>query len=155
MTHACYDCRRNGLGFPCHIGGRPNPRLVAKANLDRIKLDGHIEHEPWWQFECFHEANTSDPELCWRIICEAVPLLGTPQQAATFAAGLPEDFAKDHLPAFIDRIEALARESPRFRFVLSGIWPPLDARDDFPRQRFERARAPGPWIDHGDPLPPA
>ena len=62
-----------------------------------------------------------------------------------------EDLIASHGADFIDRIEADADASPRFRYLLSGVW-----KSQTPAllwARIEAARAPGPDMDAGDPLP--
>jgi len=75
-----------------------------------------------WAFGLGGRLAANDPELAWTFILgviEAVPetVLGY------VGASEVEDFCWEVAPAFIERIEAEAARSPRFRIALGSVWP--------------------------------
>jgi len=64
---------------------------------------------------------SNDPDRAWRLICEIIRQITDDAALAYAAAGPLEDLLKRH-PAFIDRVEDLARRDARFRHALSGVW---------------------------------
>jgi hypothetical protein len=69
------------------------------------------------------------------------------------AAGALEDITADHGPVVIGQIEELAHRSARFRYMLSGVWTRGEGPNGETWQRELKARAQGPDMDKGDPLP--
>jgi hypothetical protein len=107
-----------------------------------------------WSFQCVSHLTRVDPEALWPFILAAVPKLTTRAAVAYFSAGPPEDLISRYGPAFIDRIEAEARRSPRFKFVLTGVWA-QGKQNTAVWKRIEVLQASGPKLDNGDPLPDA
>jgi hypothetical protein len=63
-----------------------------------------------------------NPERAWQCIIYA---LNSPECAEHFgvlAAGPLEDLLSYHGPAFIDRVEALVHQNPKFASLLGGVW---------------------------------
>jgi len=96
----------------------------------------------------------SAPEIAFEIVLLMIDAITTSRQASHVAAGPLEEIIAEHGPQFIDRIEVLARRSPRIRFVLTGVWP-LGNKNTPVWARIVALRATGPHIDRGDDLPPA
>lgn len=68
-----------------------------------VHLDG--ESEPLWQF-----------------ILACYKLEMSPKVFAILAAGPLEDFLADFGPIYIERVETLARQDPKFNDLLGGVW---------------------------------
>lgn len=62
------------------------------------------------------------PELAWQAIVTALEQPRMEAHLGLLAAGPLEDLLSKHGPAFIDRVEALARADPKFAWVLGGVW---------------------------------
>jgi hypothetical protein len=77
---------------------------------------------------------TGRPEEAWPIIVAAIELTGDDDTLAALGAGDLETLVVNYGPAFIDRIEAEAQTSERFRRALkfvwastSSVWPRIEA----------------------------
>jgi len=64
--------------------------------------------------------------------------LDTVNDAGALAAGALDLFIATHGETMIEQVEAMARRSPRFRFVLTGVWPQLRSHEDY-WKRVEKA----------------
>lgn len=108
-----------------------------------------------WSVICVMELG-AHPEEAWIFVREALAAAGTVWQAVMIAAGPLEDLIAEHGAAVIDRIEREARQSPRFCFALTGVWPQGNQRSPvWARVEAARAAAKARGIDAGGPLPPA
>jgi hypothetical protein len=63
-----------------------------------------------------------EPEALWEAIVELSRMELTKEQIALLAAGPVEDLLTNHGPAYIDRVEIEARQRPKFRYLLGGVW---------------------------------
>ena len=79
-----------------------DPRFEAHVTLDEIR--------------------TTDLERCWSVILKIFMLDRSDQLLANLAAGPLEDLLAQHGERFIERVETLARQEPRFRFTLQMVW---------------------------------
>lgn len=93
-------------------------------------------------------------DLVWAFLRAATARATTDRQLAMLAAGPLEDLIARHGASVIDRVEHLARRAPRFRYLLSGVWP-QGRRDTDIWRRIEAARRPGlaRGIDSPAPFP--
>jgi hypothetical protein len=104
-----------------------------------------------WTFAVIDALVQDHPDLACDALLATLPLCATPDEVSLLAAGPVEDLLALHGAQVIGRIETAARSSARMRFLLSGVW-----QRDMPALLWARvtaARAPGPDIDAGDPLP--
>ena len=106
----------------------------------------------FWTFELMDWLATHRPDTAWEVLRATLDHCTRAEEVAFLAAGPAEDLIRTHGPALIDRIATSAAHSARVRFLLSGVWqgdtPPLLWA------RIVSARAPGPALDDGAPLPP-
>jgi Family of unknown function (DUF6869) len=65
---------------------------------------------------------TDEPERAWPVICKVIQQISDDDILAYVAAGPLEDILVHHPHAFIDRVEALARQDAHFRRTVSGVW---------------------------------
>lgn len=92
------------------------------------------------------------PALAFEVILATLSLCDSPETVSLLAAGPTEDLLATHGATVIDRFETVARTSALMRFLLSGVW-----QQGMPAllwARVQTARAPGPDMDEGAPLPP-
>ncbi|MDQ2091429.1 DUF6869 domain-containing protein [Marimonas arenosa] len=137
---------------PCQRDGQFSADRVAAAVLAHYAA-AEADEAYAWAYSCLSSLEYDDPEMAWDLTLRMIRLVSTTQIAGVVAAGSLEQLLADHPDAFVPRAETLARTSARFRFMLSGVWP--QKRQDSPGwQRILAARAPGPDMDAGDPLPP-
>jgi hypothetical protein len=108
-------------------------------------FDANKREEPTPQpilrlFDLPHEA----PEEAWKFIEMVLHHPHFDEVRDILAAGPLEDLITEHGTAFIDRIEALARSSDRFRSLLGGVW--VDS-DDTPvwKRVYEAAKIAPPF----------
>jgi hypothetical protein len=101
---------------------------IAYARLDRSPSDD--EHDKGW---VLYDLAQFDPELAWQVIVE---LLSRYTEADLFSeleteakevlsnvgAGPLENLLAEHGSAFIERIEAKARQDRRFFWTLGCVW---------------------------------
>lgn len=78
------------------------------------------------------------PELLWQFIIAAYKRDMPDIAMASLAAGPLEDLLAHHGPEYIDRIETLVRQDPKFRHLLGGVWK--NAMTDEIWQRVQAAR---------------
>ncbi len=112
----------------------------------------HDDHPDGWAIDWMLDSFGRDPELDWQVIQWIAENSANRWSCAMLAAGPLEDLIGDHGATFISRLERHARTSPRWRFILSGVWP-QGQRDSDVWRRVEAARDGGPRMDAGDPLP--
>lgn len=117
--------------------------------------DSDANQEITWVWDLMFHLCQNAPTIALEcILCAARQPLSQ-FQASCIAAGSLEDIIADHGPDMIERIEELASESARFRYLLSGVWPRGQDIEGDIWQRVLRARAPGPDMDQGARVPPA
>jgi hypothetical protein len=105
----------------------------AEDELDRI-VDAWIAYytaakgsperkENWWAVET--EMNwmaDSQAELLWEFVNVAYKRELPDNVIAALAAGPLENLLADHGPQYIDRVVTLARQAPKFNYLLGGVW---------------------------------
>ena len=84
-------------------------------------------------FAAVMDADRDDPERGLAYLALAMQKYDDPAFLGLLAAGLLEDLLRDPTPEILARILAEARKTPRFRWMLSGVWLHVIA---------ERARGP-------------
>ena len=89
------------------------------------------------------------PERGMAYLALAMSRYDDPHFLGVMAAGLLEDLLHDPSPELLDRIIAEARKTPRFRWMLSGVWLHAIAE----RARMAVKEAAGGW-ELEQPLPP-
>ena len=133
-------------------GDLPLPRLAERyLSLISVDEDAYGTHPEVWTADLMFDLVRDHPDLAFDAICATLERCTAPQQVAMLAAGPLEDLLTEHGPAWIDRIEAEAATSPRFRYALTGVWK--NEIKPLVWARVETARH-GPSLDNGDPLPP-
>ena len=154
MSAACLDCEHGGQEFPCRTNGAFDAAKVAREYTTHVvrapNTDDAIDH---WSYDCVEEICNEAPTDALAFVIAVLPLLETNQEAAYFAAGPLEVLIAYSGEAVIDQIETLSRQSPRFRFVLTGVWPLGNGGTEL-WARVEKARKGGAHIDR-DQIPPA
>jgi hypothetical protein len=63
-----------------------------------------------------------EPEECWRFIQIACALPLSKDQLGLLGAGMLEDLMDAHGSAFLDRVEAAAKESAAMQTVVDAVW---------------------------------
>ena len=90
--------------------------------LQYAKINSAEHTSKFWSFEEMARLQTSDPERCWAIILKIFALDQSDHLLANLAAGPLEDLLAAHGERFIERVETLARQEPRFRFLTRMVW---------------------------------
>lgn len=129
--------------------GRFADRYVALISVDE---DAYGTHPEVWTADLMFDLVRDHPELAFEAIRATLDRCSTPEQVAMLAAGPIEDLLTEHGPDWIDRIEAEAGASDRFRYALTGVWK--NEIKALIWARVEAVRG-GPSLDDGDPVPPA
>jgi hypothetical protein len=73
-------------------------------------------------FDTLADLLGADPERCWRIIVKIFEEDQSDWLLSNLAAGPIEDLLARHGEHFIARIETMARQVPRFRVTIQGVW---------------------------------
>ena len=136
-------------------GDLPVARLAARwVGYLRATMaeEAPQDHPEFWTFSLLVDLARDAPDLCMDTVIAALDLCLTPNEVALVAAGPLEDVIVAQGLAVMDRIEAEAARSARFRYALSGVWPQGSAGTPL-WQRVEAARAGEPGIDSGAPVP--
>jgi len=153
----CFDCERNGLGHPCRRDGLFDVATFAAAYVAQSPEveadDGTSNEDLHWTFTCGHSLAQDWPDVCLDVVIACLLRISTPHQADYLAAGNLEDVIRKHGDTIIERIELLARRSPRFRYLLTGVWP-QGQQDGAIWARIVAARGNGRHIGDGGPIPP-
>ena len=138
MLPECFDCRFNVGGHRCvGANGQLDYAHIAAAYLANyrhssaehdgsempVDADGiPIPNANAWAFECVYEIAQSHPEHLLPFLVEGMDACANAGEVAYFAAGPVEDALDKHGTQLIDRIELMARRSPKVRLFLSGVW---------------------------------
>jgi hypothetical protein len=138
-------------------GDLPVPRL-AELHMAFLSETAEAEepalHPLFWTYDLLDSIVRRNPGLALEVVLACLDRATSPEDVAQIAAGALEDLVAHHGEHVIDRIEQAALASARVRYALSGVWP--QGRGGGPVwPRILAARAPGPDMDRGDPLPPA
>lgn len=152
MTAApvCWDCEWHDRGFPCRTDGKLDFDRLAQTYLDDVETDPDADLH--WCQTCVMNLEANHPDRCFALVMACLPKITTRDQAGIVAAGPLEELVAQHGDAMIGRIEDMARQSARFRYVLSGVWP--QGEQDGPIwARVLQARSPGPSIEDDGPIP--
>ena len=99
--------------------------------------------ENWWAVEQVLEwsgKSAGDAEKLWRFILAAYGREMSDAAMASLAAGPLEDLLAHHGPAYIGRVEELARSEPRFNLLLGGVWRNAMTEDVWRRVQAARLR---------------
>lgn len=80
------------------------------------------DHPLFWASERFMLADGPSPDDCWRAILAVLARRPSEQVLGMLAAGPLEDLIEYSGQDFIGRIEHEARVSPKFRWLLGGVW---------------------------------
>ncbi len=154
----CLACRYRAE-HPCRPGGLFDADRVAQVLATFIEAsslrpsDRARKRQSEWADDCVMELAFHSPEMAFRVLLLTMIELKTPAEAMALAAGALETLIATHGDLFIERIENLARQSPRFRYLLTGVWP--QGKKHSPTwQRVENARRDAPRVAPDDPLPP-
>lgn len=125
----CSQCALKDEGYPCRrADGALDLEKIARTLVASRKayvsdpIDGKLEAETRWASECAYEIEEHHPDLALALVIAAMDACDTVEDAAFIAAGVVEGMVVKHGPQLIDSIELLAEHSPKFRFILSGIW---------------------------------
>ena len=110
----------------------------AKAAMGRASANSRQ-----WAFDEMNRFVREEPELAWPMIVEMVRRSTDDRILAFVAAGPLEDLIGLHGSTFIGRIETVARDDPRFRTALSGVWADVPADIE---QRLARLIGDGPRL---------
>jgi hypothetical protein len=116
------------------------------------------DHPDAWTWYAFDDLARSEPDLCLDLVLATLMVCATPAETALLAAGPLEDVITRNGAEVIDRIEALARSVPRFRYALWAVrWQGTDGEAEGAEvwARVTAARAAGPAFRFSSPtLPP-
>lgn len=115
-------------------------RWIAYWNVDPPKHDGE---ESDYLNDMLMPGCDCDPEVLWRFIKATYKREIPERHLALLAAGPLEDLIAEHGYDYIDRIETEARQNPRFRHVLGGVWRNSSASDVW--SRIEAIRGNEVW----------
>lgn len=88
----------------------------------------------YWAWEVVDSAVRDTPQLGWSLVLQLIAQAPSNEMLAHVAAGPLEDFVVQHVGTYIEQIEYHAREDPKFRFALTGVW----CEGDIPHDLFER-----------------
>ena len=102
--------------------------------------EGSPERESnWWAIEQVLDwALNREGEQLWQFITATYKRDLSDRAVGALAAGALEDLLAKHGPEFIDRVEVLARQDPKFNYLLGGVW--RNTMTDEVWQRVQKAR---------------
>lgn len=97
---------------------QPAPRTLAPEDEQLLKAWFSYERH-FWSFDAMHTLVGEDPYTAWTILLEMLRRTDDEDRIGALAAGPLEDLLGPHL---FDRIAAEARNNPKLRQALSGVW---------------------------------
>lgn len=125
----CISCAWDEFYHPCRrTDGNFDFAFVAAGIVrhGRAFTDGMPdEHQvagTSWAFFCGMEIVDSHPEHGLALIVAVMDACETLDDVGIVSAGITEDFVVKQGASHIGAIEKLANASPKFRYILSGIW---------------------------------
>jgi hypothetical protein len=140
----CFACEFEKRGFPCRgVQGEYLMDKVARAFCEHYRLSGAPDA---WAAECVSELVMESPQMALDFILRALAVFETDEDLALLAAGPLEDLLDYHSQDIIDRLEAEAASSARFRLLLSGVRVRPNVRPEI-RRRLQIAILNGPRPD--------
>lgn len=89
--------------------------------------------EKFWAYEQLSDLRMNDSELCWEIIINIMERDISDKVLANLGAGPLENLLAIHGATFIERVEALSRQDPKFRKLLGIVWQNLTPDDIWER----------------------
>jgi len=143
----CFECHFEGGGFPCRRNGNFNVDHLAAAYVAAMPEKERASQEIdglHWTVNCVFELEHEHPELCLEVVLASLKLVKTSFQAGYLAAGPLEQIIADHGERVIEGVETMARQSRRFRYLLTGVWP--QGNDD--NQVWQRVLKARGWASH-------
>ncbi len=158
----CFDCKYVGGDYPCRTAnGRFDVAKVAEAIVAHGREYQHAVPMPQqveenaiaWIIDCVFETIEDHPALLVPLIVAAMDACQTPDDAANVAAGLVEDSLIKHGRALVSDVEALAAASPKFSYILSGVWSRGGKIDADVWRRVGMAVAKHPRMSNDDRAP--
>ena len=108
-------------------------RAFARPDVEDLKRIVTVYHE-WscrsdpkddaWpdELEFWFGSSEEDPDIGLALIMIAAATYDEPDFLAVVSAGLLEDLVDSADDEFLDRVLAEARKTPRFMWLLSGVW---------------------------------
>lgn len=106
----------------------------------QTKVDLDVDIAAGWAHEYLFDRLTmeNDPESVWNFILAVYKRELNGRLISILAAGPVEDLLAYFGPKYIDRVELLARQDPKFKDVLGGVWK--NAMTDEVWNRVQSAR---------------
>lgn len=134
-------------------------RALARPDIDELRriLAIHrrnsLNDANDWPDECSSVimSGHDDPDLALSLVILASASFDEPEYLGLMAAGPLEDVLRHPGAHFLERIADEARRTPRFRWMLSGVW--LHAIHPEHVEAVQDAIG-DMSMDRGDPLPP-
>jgi hypothetical protein len=132
----CFACEFEKQDFPCRgVQGEYLMDQVARALCEYYRSGGDPDA---WAAECVSELIMESPQMAFDFILRALAVFEAVEDVALLAAGPLEDLLDYHGERIIDRIEAEAAASARFRLLLSGVRGRPSVRPEI-RRRLQNA----------------
>lgn len=122
----------------------------SRASRTRGAKDPHPDA---WTWKVVDDLSRTVPDLCLDLLCAAVERCSHLDDLGHLAAGHLEDLIAQGGAEVVARIEGLARENPRFRLALTGVWP-QGGRGTAVWRRIEAARQGDVTLETATELPP-
>lgn len=97
---------------------QPAPRTLAPEDEQLLKAWFTYQHH-FWSFDAMSTLVGEEPETAWTILLEMLRRTDDERRIGVLAAGPLEDLLGPHM---FDRIAAEARNNPKLRQALSGVW---------------------------------
>lgn len=120
----CYWCEYAGRGKPCRSRGVRDFEQMATAFVSHWEATtaGGTGEDHAWIGDCVGELEREAPEAALYFILLTLDRLKSGEVLAVLAAGPLENALSHGGAQIIDRVERIAKLSPKFRLLLSGIW---------------------------------
>lgn len=101
---------------------------MNQTKSDPEIVDAYLRHFAekdsglFWGWEEVQNCLSSDPGRAWRVTLQLIAAAKTPEALSYIAAGPLEDLLYARGKQYIDEVERLARQDPKFRLALRSVY---------------------------------
>jgi hypothetical protein len=121
-----------------------SPELHPRSDAELV--DAFLRHFAtkddglFWAWQQMHEYLISDPNHAWRLTLQLIDAAQTPEELSFIGAGPLENLLYGRGDMIIDEVERLARQDPKFRRALQGVYNESESPGDV-HDRVNKAAA--------------
>jgi ABC-type nitrate/sulfonate/bicarbonate transport system substrate-binding protein len=119
---------------------------MSQPKSDTELVEAYLRHYAekddslFWAWQQLQDYLSSDPARAWSLTLKLIAAAPTPEALSYIGAGPLEDLLYGRGEQFIDEVERLARQDPKFRRALQGVYNESESPGDV-HDRVNKAAA--------------